>query len=74
MSNIIKSHFYVVNGTPKGETFPTMGWLFHSYKELEAYLPNEDFPCFETGEHTFPTEDEQGEVAATYEKWLKDNK
>ena len=37
MSKSIKSHFYIVKGTPKGETFPTMGWLFHSYKELEEF-------------------------------------
>lgn len=37
MSNIIKSHFYIVKGTPKGKVFPTMGWLFHSYKELENF-------------------------------------
>lgn len=37
MSKTIKSHFYVVKGTPKGKVFPTMGWLFHSYKELEDF-------------------------------------
>ena len=37
MSKIIKSHFYIVKGTPKEESFPTIGWLFHSYKELEDF-------------------------------------
>jgi len=37
VSNIIKSHFYVVKGTPKGKVFPTMGWLFHSYKEITEF-------------------------------------
>lgn len=37
MSNIIKSHFYIVKGTPKDKIFPTKGWLFHSYKELEDF-------------------------------------
>jgi len=37
MSNIIKSHFYIVKGTPKGKVLPTIGWLFHSYKELEDF-------------------------------------
>lgn len=37
MSNTIKSHFYIVKGTPKGKVLPTIGWLFHSYKELEDF-------------------------------------
>lgn len=39
MSEIIRSHFYIVKGTPKdsGKVFPTIGWLFHSYKEIEEF-------------------------------------
>lgn len=37
MSKSIKSHFYIVKGTPKGKLFPTLGWLIHSYKELEEF-------------------------------------
>lgn len=55
MSKIIKSHFYIVKGTPKGEHFPTHGWLFHSYKELEDFaltivdcVPEHDLEIIET--------------------------
>lgn len=34
-----KSHFYIVKGTPKGESFPTIGWKFHSYKPIEEFAP-----------------------------------
>lgn len=39
MSKIIRSHFYIVKGTPKdsGKVFPTMGWKFHSYKEITEF-------------------------------------
>lgn len=37
MSKIIKSHFYIVKGTPKDKSFPTIGWLFHSYKEIDEF-------------------------------------
>lgn len=55
MSKIIKAHFYVVKGTPKGKVFPTMGWLFHSYRELENFallvsdlIPEYDLDILET--------------------------
>ncbi len=55
MSKIIKSHFYIVKGTPKGKLFPTIGWLFHSYKELEDFattvtdtIPEYDLEITET--------------------------
>ena len=55
MSKIIKSHFYIVKGTPKGDHFPTHGWLFHSYKELEDFallvtdlIPEYDLEIIET--------------------------
>lgn len=32
-----RSHFYVVEGTPRGEVLPTMRWLFHSYKTKEEF-------------------------------------
>lgn len=55
MSNIIKSHYYIVKGTPKGNLFPTKGWLFHSYKELEDFamlvsdlIPEYDLDILET--------------------------
>lgn len=37
--SIIRSHFYIVKGTPKDseKVFPTMGWMFHSYKELTEF-------------------------------------
>lgn len=37
--SMIRSHFYIVKGTPKGEfrAIPTMGWMFHSYKEIEEF-------------------------------------
>lgn len=37
MSNIIKSHFYIVKGTLKGGNFPSQGWRFHSLKPLEEF-------------------------------------
>lgn len=37
MSKSIKSHFYIVKGTPKDKIFPTHGWLFHSYKKFEDF-------------------------------------
>lgn len=39
MSKIIQSHFYIVKGIPKdsGKVFPTMGWMFHSYKEITEF-------------------------------------
>lgn len=41
MPNVINSHFYIVKGTPKNENgirvFPTMGWMFHSYKEITEF-------------------------------------
>lgn len=37
MSKLTAPHFYIVKGTPKGKVIPTMGWLFHSYKELEDF-------------------------------------
>jgi len=53
--SIIRSHFYIVKGTPKGKLFPTIGWLFHSYKELEDFamlvsdlIPEYDLDILET--------------------------
>lgn len=37
MAKSIKSHFYIVKGTPKDKLFPTVGWMIHSYKELEEF-------------------------------------
>ncbi len=39
MSKIIRSHFYIVKGTPKDskKVFPTMGWQFHSYREIDKF-------------------------------------
>ncbi len=52
---IIRSHFYIVKGTLKGEIFPSRGWLFHSYKELEDFattvtdtIPEYDLEITET--------------------------
>lgn len=39
MSKIIKSHFYIVKGTPKGKLFPTVGWTFHSFQPIEQFAP-----------------------------------
>ena len=51
----LQSHFYIVKGTPKDNIFPTVGWLFHSYKELEDFattvtdtIPEYDLEITET--------------------------
>lgn len=41
-------------------------WTLH-YNGWEAFLPGEDESCYDTGEHTFPTDDELAEVQEIYE-------
>lgn len=55
MSNKNQSHFYIVKGTPKGEFFPTIGWLIHSYKPIDEFaliavdtIPEYDLDIVET--------------------------
>lgn len=47
-----------------GEVF----WTLH-YDGWEAFLPDQDEPCYLTDEYTYPTDDDMGEAYAIYEKW-----
>ena len=42
-------------------------WALH-YNGWEAFLPDEDEPCYGTDEHTFPTDDDLAEAYKLYEE------
>ena len=44
-------------------------WTLHS-NGWEAFLPDQDDPCYHTYEHTFPTDYDLGEVRKIYQEHL----